>query len=214
MIDFRFYLITDRKTCAPRSLQSVVREACDAGVRAVQLREKDLNDEEFAEYTARLLNMTQARGGKLLLNRQKTIETPEEAFIAASLGVDGFHFPGDVPFPHELRARFPKLIVGVSTHSRNRAVAAAAEGADFVTFGPVFETRSKMMYGEPQGLDALRTVTSAVSIPVFAVGGVTPENAADCISAGAHGVAVIGAVMNAFEVPEVISRFSAALGSL
>jgi thiamine-phosphate pyrophosphorylase len=214
VIDFRFYLITDRKVCAPRSLQSVVREACDAGVQAVQLREKDLNEAELAEYTARILNMTKARGAKLLLNRPRTIDTPEEAFIAASLGVDGFHFPGDVTFPHELRKRFPKLLVGVSTHSRDTAVAAAAEGADFVTFGPVFETRSKIMYGEPQGIDALNNVASTVSIPVFAVGGVTPENTAECITAGAHGVAVIGAVMNAPEVSDVVSRFSEALGSL
>jgi thiamine-phosphate pyrophosphorylase len=214
VIDFRFYLITDRKLCAPRSLQSVVREACDAGVRAIQLREKDLPPKELEEYASRLLEIAHERNTKLILNRKSTIEEAEDAFLAASLGTDGFHFPEGVTFPHELRTRFPHLLVGVSTHSTGGAVAAAAEGSSFVTFGPVFETRSKKSYGPPQGLDALAKVSSSVTVPVFAIGGVTPDNAADCISAGAHGVAVISAVMTAGDVSDVLKRFETALGSL
>ena len=214
MIDFRFYLVTDRKQCAPRSLQSVVREACDAGTKAVQLREKDLEPTEFEEYLARLLAITRERNTKLLLNRKEPIEEAEDTFLAASLNADGFHFPEGLSFPHELRARFPKLLVGMSAHSAAAAVAAAAEGASFVTFGPVFETPSKKMYGEPQGLDALSKVTSSVSVPVFAIGGVTPKNAGDCIAAGAHGVAAVGAVMKANNVADVVGRFQAAIGSL
>ena len=214
MIDFRFYLVTDRNQCAPRSLQSVVREACDAGVRAVQLREKDLKPKEFEEYFARILEITRGRNAMLLLNRKQPIEEAEEAFLAASLGADGFHFPEGLSFPHELRTRFPKLLVGMSTHSAASAVAAAAEGASFITFGPVFETPSKKIYGEPQGLDALSRVTSSVSVPVFAIGGVTPEHAGDCIAAGAHGVAAVGAIMKADSVTEVVGQFRAAIGSL
>ena len=214
MVDFRLYVITDRKSCAPRSLQSVVREACDAGVRAVQLREKDLPKKELEEYAGRLLTITRERGAKLLLNWKDAVEEAQDAFLAASLGTDGFHYPDGVPFPHELRARFPKLLVGISTHSQAAAVAAAAEGASFVTFGPVFSTPSKKSYGQPQGLDALARVATAVTIPVFAIGGVTPENAADCMAAGAHGVAVVGAVMKAQDIPGVVRRFEAALGCL
>lgn len=214
MIDFRFYLVTDRKQCAPRSLQSVVREACDAGTKAVQLREKDLKPEEVEEYLARILAITKERNSKLLLNRKDPIEEAEDAYWAASLDADGFHFAEGLSFPHELRARFPKLLVGMSSHSRAAAVAAAAEGASFITFGPVFETPSKKKYGEPQGLEALAKVTSAVSIPVFAIGGVTPENAGECIAAGAHGVAAVGAVMTADNVTDVIGRFKSAIGSL
>lgn len=214
MIDFRFYLVTDRKLCAPRSLQSVVREACDAGVRAVQLREKDLAKVELEEYAARLLEITRERDAKLLLNKEETISEAEDAFLAASLGSDGFHFPEGVPFPHELRSRFPKLLVGVSTHSAGSAVTAAAEGASFITFGPVFETPSKKLYGPPHGLDVLAKIASSVTVPVFAIGGVTPENAADCISAGAHGVAAISAVMKVEDVTDAVKRFETALGSL
>jgi thiamine-phosphate pyrophosphorylase len=214
VIDFRFYLVTNRKLCAPRSLQSVVREACDSGVRAVQLREKDLPKKELEEYAARLLDITRERDTKLLVNRKETIEEAEDAFLAASLGTDGFHFPEGVTFPHQLRSRFPKLLVGVSTHSSGAALAAAAEGASFVTFGPVFETQTKTTYGEPQGLEELAKVASAVTVPVFAIGGVTPENAADCVAAGAHGVAVIGAIMTADDVTDAVKRFESSLGSL
>lgn len=213
MIDFRFYLITDRQRCAPRALQAVVREACDAGVKAVQLREKDLSRDELQDYTARLLEITRARGAKLIINRG-AFNSTEDIFISASLGVDGYHFPDSDAFPHELRKRFPRLIVGVSTHSSERAVAAAAEGADFVTFGPVFETPSKQAYGPPQGLDALANVCGACGIPVIAVGGVTAGNAVECIKAGAHGVAAIGAVMASKDVAAAIEGFEHTLGGL
>ena len=214
MIDFRFYLVTDRNMCAPRSLQSVVRAACDAGVRAVQLREKDLPRKEVEEYAARLLEITRDRNAHLLLNRKDPVEEAEDAYLAASLGTDGFHFPEGVSFPHELRSRFPKLLVGVSTHSAGTAVAAAAEGASFVTFGPVFETVSKKSYGPPQGLDALAKIVAAVTVPVFAIGGITPDNAAECLATGAHGVAAIGAIMSADDISDVVKRFETALGSL
>lgn len=214
MVDFRLYLITDRRLCAPRSLQSVVREACDAGVRAVQLREKDLKQSELEKYTSRLMEITRSRGTKLILNRRESVGDPEEAILAASLETDGFHFPDGVTFPHELRSRFPRLLVGVSTHSASAAVTAAAEGASFITFGPVFETPSKAAYGRPQGLDSLASVSAAVSVPVFAVGGVTPDNAASCVEAGAHGVAVIGAIMKTDDVTMAVKRFKSALGSL
>jgi len=213
-VDFRFYLVTDRERCAPRSLLSVVRAACDAGVRAVQLREKDLSPQELEDYVARIAEISSERGAKLIVNRTKALEGTEETFLAASMGVDGFHFPEAAGFPYELRQRFPRILVGMSTHSRERAVAAAAEGADFITFGPVFETPSKAQYGPPQGIDALRDVCTAARVPVFAVGGVTPENARACREAGAHGVAVIGAVMEAEDIADAVRAFRKPLGSM
>ena len=214
MIDFRFYLTTDRTLCAPRSLQTVVREACDAGVRAVQLREKDLSAKDLREYASRLLEITGERGAKLLVNRFEAIEMSDEAFVAASIEVDGFHFPENVPFPHKMRKHFPKLLVGMSTHSKERALTMELEGADFVTFGPVFSTPTKESFGPPQGLDALAAVTKAVSIPVFAIGGVTPVNALWCMDRGAHGVAAVSAVMTSQDIPATMQAFTNALGSL
>ncbi len=214
MIDFRLYLITDRKRCAPRSLRSVVRTACDAGVRAVQLREKDLSPEALEEYADRLREITGESGARLFVNCSAALDTTEEIFLAASTGADGFHFPDSTPFPQELRRRLPRLLVGVSAHSVGRAVTAAAQGADFITFGPVFVTISKKMTGTPRGLDSLSRACAAVGIPVFAVGGVTAENAPACITAGAHGVAVIGSIMDAPDIAAAVTGFERALGSL
>ena len=213
MIDFRFYLITDRQRCAPRSLQSVVREACDAGVRAVQLREKDLTSEDLATYTKRLLDITRERNARLMLNWGGSIEGAD-VFLAASYGIDGLHFPDGPPFPHSLRARFPQLSVGISTHSLASAVAAATEGASLITFGPVFPTESRGEKAPTQGLERLREVCAASPLPVFAVGGITPDNAAECIAAGAHGVAAISSVIAANDVTAAVKEYEAALGGL
>lgn len=85
------------------------------------------------------------------------------------------------------------FVIGVSTHSLETAQAAARAGADFVVFGPVFDTESKRAFGEPQGLDTLREVTKALEgFPVVAIGGINHANAEDCFGAGASGIAAIG----------------------
>ena len=86
----------------------------------------------------------------------------------------------------------PEFLIGVSTHSLDEARAARVGGANFVVFGPVFETESKRAFGEPQGLDKLREVTSELGeFLVLAIGGITRENSASCIGAGASGFAAI-----------------------
>lgn len=205
-IDFRLYVITDRHRCAPRTLESVVTEACQAGVRAIQFREKDIHERDLHDVVGRLRGIIRPSGARLFLNHhQRFKETPL---------VDGFHFPGGVEIPAGLRDQFPTAPFGVSTHSSADAAAAAVSGADFVTFGPVYETPSKAAYGPPQGLDALSAVTAATPIPVFAIGGITPERVADCVAAGAHGVAVIGAVMGAPDVAASVREFESVLGEL
>ena len=86
----------------------------------------------------------------------------------------------------------PDFLIGVSTHSLDEALNARAEGADFIVFGPVFETPSKQIYGAPQGLEKLSEVTNALEgFPVLAIGGINRDNTADCLSAGASGIAGI-----------------------
>ncbi len=213
MIDFRLYLVTDRARCAPRALEAVVGEAVRAGVRAVQLREKDLARRALEATLARLAPIVRTSGARLLVNRESVRGDDAGAWLATHPSVDGVHVPERRGLRDALRRRGPGRLVGASTHSRERAVDAAAAGVDFVTFGPVFETASKP--GAPaRGLDALADVCAAVTVPVLAIGGVTPERAAACVEAGAHGVAVIGAVMEAPEVGGVVRAFERALGAL
>jgi thiamine-phosphate pyrophosphorylase len=117
----------------------------------------------------------------------------DRADIALAAGADGVHLtarslPADV-----VRSMCgPEFLIGVSTHSLAEARAAQVGGADFVVFGPIFDTESKRAFGEPQGLDKLREVTSELGeFPVLAIGGITHENSAACIEAGASGFAGI-----------------------
>ncbi len=199
LIDFRLYVITDRARCAPRSLLDVIDDACAAGVRAVQLREKDLPHDELRRLAVETLDVTRRHGALMFLNQHQPLE---------GIQVDGLHFPESTP-------SLPKVadtLAGASTHSLESATAAAAAGADFITFGPVYETPSKKQFGPPRGIAALAAVARAVDIPVFALGGVTPERARECVAAGAHGVAVIGAVMESKDVAATVKRFKDALG--
>jgi thiamine-phosphate pyrophosphorylase len=214
MIDFRFYLVTDRTRCAPRSLASVVHDACVSGVRAVQLREKDLSETDLITSATRLMDVMRPRGAKLLVNVGRFVDDDTAMLVAASPGVDGFHVPDDIELLVRFRDLFPSLLLGASTHSPDGVRAARDAGADFVCFGPVFATASKKGHGAPQGLEALTTACKDAGVPVFAIGGVTPDNARSCLDAGAHGVAAIGAIMTASSVRTAVRRFQEALGEL
>ena len=207
MIDFRLYLVTDRRLAVSRSLEDVVGDACRAGVRAVQLREKDLDARSLLDLAARTRRITSSSDTALLIN--------DRVDIALACGAGGVHCPEAGFPPADARRVFGEgAIVGVSTHSLGAALDAKKNGADFITFGPIFDTPSKTKYGAPLGLGALRDVTSAVRLPVFAIGGITPERARSCLDYGARGVAVISAVLGAPNIARAVGEFEQALGGL
>jgi len=113
--------------------------------------------------------------------------------VARAACADGVHLTSrSLPADVVRMSCGPEFLIGVSTHSLEEAQAARDGGADFVVFGPVFETESKRAFGPPQGLDNLRSVTHALNgFPVLAIGGITLDNIAACLSAGASGVAAI-----------------------
>ncbi|MEJ2719936.1 MAG: thiamine phosphate synthase [bacterium] len=215
MIDFRLYLITDRRLCRRRSggtpdtetLEAALETACRAGVRAVQLREKDLDAKTIYETAARIRESTRARGTRLFIN--------DRVDIALASGADGVHCPENgFPIPDAATLLGPSRTIGASVHSLDGARRAEDLGASFVTFGPVFATPSKAAYGPPQGLDAFGEVAGAVGIPVFAVGGVTPERAAACLDHGAAGVALISSILGADDIAAAVQNFEAVMGTL
>ena len=213
MIDFRFYLVTDRTLCAPRTLASVVHDACVSGVRAVQLREKDFSSTDVVSSATRLVSVTHRQGGKLFVN-VGTVEDDTLAIIAASPGVDGFHVPDDPDLLVHIRQTFPKHLIGASTHTIDGARAAAEAGADFLTFGPVYTTPAKTKSDRPQGMEKLAAACDAVSVPVFAIGGITADRARECLDAGAHGVAVIRAIMTSTSARRAVREFADVMGEL
>jgi thiamine-phosphate pyrophosphorylase len=199
----RLYLITDRRATGGRPLVDVVAAAlAAAGGRAhevaVQLREKDLEARALFELARALRAVTAAAGARLFVN--------DRIDVALAAGADGVHLTERSVRVIDVHPLAPSLAVGVSTHTRAQVEGAAREGADFVVFGPVFETPSKP--GTSVGLASLSDVCR-IGIPVVALGGIDATNARECLNAGARGVACIRSVMSATELHRRVSSLLA-----
>ena len=181
-----------------------MERALAGGVQAVQLREKDLPEAEFLQLARSLRELTARYGAKLLVNRRL------EAALA--VGADGVHLGAGKESILTARRRLgPRALLGVSTHSLAELRLAAAAGADFVTFGPVWFTPSKAPFGAPVGPQRLAAACAAALLPVFALGGVTPARIPELRAAGASGAAAIGALLSAADPTAAARQFRAAL---
>jgi thiamine-phosphate pyrophosphorylase len=183
-------LVTDRAQTGGRDLVPVIGECLAAGLPAVQLREKDLGAAELARLGHALRALTAERRALLIVN--------DRVDVALAVGADAVQRTStSLPIADILAVSDKRLRVGASVHSVAEAVEAAEAGADWIVFGPVYDTPSKRRYGPPQGLGLLAEVARAVRIPVVAIGGITPERVPEVRRAGAQGVAVISAILAA-----------------
>ncbi|MDO8445163.1 MAG: thiamine phosphate synthase [Deltaproteobacteria bacterium] len=196
----RLYLITDRSKTLSRPLEDVVKAALEGGVRFVQLREKDLSGRELFNLARELRELTNRYNAKLLIN--------DRVDIAVAVGADGVHLGRQSVSVQDARRAFESssFSVGVSTHSLEEALQAESEGADFITFSPVYFTPSKAAYDQPVGIDKLKEVAKAVNIPIFALGGITIANTEDIMKAGVYGVAMISAIMASNDVKKAVEE--------
>ena len=188
-VDFRLYQITDRRSLpAGRTLEEAVHGALDGGVRAIQLREKDLSAAELLPLAQRLRDLTRRYQARLLINHHIDVALAAEA--------DGVHLGGSSLSAAAARQLLgPQRLIGRSCHSL--ADVQAATAADFVTCGPVFFTASKAAFGAPMGLATLADICAASPLPVFALGGISVAQAPAVWACGVAGLAFIGAVQNA-----------------
>ena len=183
MID-SLYAIIDAEV-AERPL-ALAFQALNAGSAMVQLRAKRLDDVAFLEIAKRVRSACAHAKVPFVVN--------DRADIARLVGADGLHLGQDDLCVEDARRVVGDMQIGVSTHTLEQASSADAEGADLIAFGPIFETQTKENPDPIVGLRTLETVCQAVSRPVVAIGGITPENAGETLQAGARYVAVISAL--------------------
>ncbi len=227
-----FCYVTDRKALANRGKQTsedlaaLVSQAARAGVDWIQIREKELPTRELLalaqsavaekpefgapERDKSKINICRVSGrfgttnGRILVN--------DRLDVALAAGAAGVHLGGQsLPVAAVNAARAGGILpsdflIGASCHSLEAAGAAERDGADYIFFGPVFATPSKAEFGAPQGIENLAEVSRNLKIPVLAIGGVNEENAAECFSAGAAGIAAIRLFQEGADLPALVAR--------
>jgi len=199
------YLISDRQMLQRRRLKpdtttliDFLRAAFRAGVDLIQLRERDLAPRDLLAIADAITPAARKAGAALLIN--------DRADLAACAGAGVHLTTRSMPADAVRRAFGESLLIGASTHNLAEASAAEEAGADFIVFGPVFETESKKAYGPPVGLTALREVVERLTIPVIALGGIKPCNFQEALETGADGVAAISMFVEADDLGGLVRQ--------
>jgi len=189
-------VITDRVS-ATHDLIEMVGACLRAGCRWIMVREKDLATPDLTTLAGDIVALARPFGARIVVNGDL------EAAVAARS--DGVHLQSGEDIAAARVAMGDGALIGLSCHARSELQAALAAGADYATYSPVFLTESKPGYGPALGLEGLRGACAATPGPVIALAGISKDNAADCLRAGAAGIAVMGGVMRADD-PEATTR--------
>ena len=188
--NFDLYLVTDRNQTGGRDLLWVVEQSLKGGLKAVQLREKDLSGKELFVLAQRMRELSQRYQALLFIN--------DRVDVALAVDADGVQLgEASIPIKDARMLLGQDKLIGASTHSQREAEGAQQSGADFVLFGPVYFTPSKAPYGAPQGIEPLKKIVEKISLPVYAIGGINASNIDPTKRTGVAGIALISAVMNA-----------------
>jgi len=202
--------VTDRHLLGPdedarlAALSAAIRRAIAASVDWIQIREKDLSGRRLSELVRDAVGAAGGSSTRILVN--------DRLDIALGLGAAGVHLGEEsVPVAEVIRWRNAEptrrsFLVGASCHSLAAAQQAEHDGADYIFFGPVFDTPAKRKFGPPQGLERLSEVCRAARVPVLAIGGITLENAPGCLRSGAAGLAAIRLFQDSPDLPAVLSH--------
>ncbi|GCE03537.1 thiamine-phosphate synthase [Dictyobacter aurantiacus] len=199
-----FHVLTDREWSRGRSMLEVASQAIDGGATVIQLRDKLASTRTLIEEGRALRQLTRQRGALLIVN--------DRVDVALAVDADGVHV-GQDDMPGDLARRLlgHDRILGISAGSMDEAVAAIVAGADYLGIGPIYATRGKADAGEPLGLELIADIRKRYTTPLVAIGGITPENAEDVMRAGATGIAVITAVVNAEDISLAARQLAHAL---
>lgn len=199
------YPIVDTACLRGRAAAAVVDTLARAGARLLQLRAKTEGDRRRLALARETLAAARASGALLVVN--------DRADLARIVGADGLHVgQDDLPAAAARALVGPGVLLGLSTHGLAQLQAAAAEPVDYVAIGPVFPTRTKENPDPVVGLEMVRRARALTSLPLIAIGGITADNAAAVVEAGADGVAVISCLLDAPDLAHAFARLRAAVG--
>lgn len=184
-----FTLITDRNYCK-QPLSHTVKLALEGGVRTVQLREKGLATHELYSLACELRKITSDFKANFIVN--------DRVDIALAVEADGVHLGWQsLPFGVVRKLLGFEKLIGVSTHNRQEALQAQSWGADYITFGPIFDTPSKAGLLKPTGIKEIHKLKKEIKTPIIALGGINGKNVESVLNGGADGIAVISSIMQA-----------------
>ena len=192
MIDFKLYVIIDRKSSGGRDLAYLAQEAIEGGADMIQLRDKDSSASEILKVGRAIRDLTRKKKIPFIIN--------DRVDIAVAVGADGVHLgQDDLPIEAARSMMGSGKLIGLSTHSLPQALEAEKKGADYIGVGPIFSTPTKPDY-RAVGIDLIREVRDKIKIPFVVIGGIDESNIDEVIAAGARRVAVVRAVCGAKDV--------------
>lgn len=194
------YVILDPSVCPDRSLTDILQEAAGAGARLFQYRNKSASMKEAYADALALRKVASELGVILIVN--------DRCDLALAVDADGVHLgQDDLPYDYARKIMGPEKLIGLSTHNPDQVKEADNLKPDYIGFGPIFKPGSKQDHDPVVGVHGLKQIRSLTSLPIFAIGGITPESVGEVMKAGADGVAVISAIVNAPDIRRAVGDF-------
>ena len=187
-MSYGLYVITDEGVSHGLGHVEIARKVAEGGADVIQLRDKARTSKDMLSIALQIRAITRSSGIRFIMN--------DRLDLARAAGADGVHLgQEDLPIPFARRVAPKGFIIGTSVRTVEEAMIAESEGADYIALSPIFDTPTKSDAGPGKGLEALKVIKSAVSIPVIAIGGICKDNVRQVMDAGADGVAVISAIV-------------------
>ncbi len=206
IMDWKLCLIADSQACGKKRLSKIIDEAVNSGTTLVQLRGKDLAIQDFLNLAFEIAEIVKTKKVPFLIN--------DRIDVALACDADGVHLgQEDLPLQHAKRILGKSRLIGISANSILEAVDAEKQGADYIGVGPIFFTSSKKELGQILGIPGLKAIREKVSIPILAIGGINKENVREVIQAGADGIAVISAIMGAYDAGKATRDLKGSINS-
>jgi thiamine-phosphate pyrophosphorylase len=198
------YVVTDRHQTGEDRLLRILGDIIPEQGMMVQIRERDLGSRELLRFVEAVHRLAHSFRVPCLINDRVDLVLATQAA--------GVHLRSDsMPTKEARKCLGTGYLIGKSVHSAEEALQSEKEGADFVVLGPVYETPSKRQYGPPLGVPVIREASRHCTIPVYAIGGMTPSRVENVMASGAAGVAVVSSIFQAASPREAVTTYSTQL---